>query len=66
MALFETITISLTPKEVKMLRAMSRKMDLTETDVIGIALYELFDLLKTNPIVDYNAELGGWLLRKKK
>lgn len=63
---FTKITISLTPKEAKMLKAMARKMDLLEADVVGIALYELFDLLRTNPRVDYNAELGGWLLRKIK
>jgi hypothetical protein len=63
---FTKITVSLTPKEVKMLKEMSRKMDLMEADVVSIALFELFDLLRTNPIVDYNAELGGWLLRKKK
>ena len=62
----EKINISLTSKEMKLLKSLAKKMHIKEADVVSIALYELFDLLKTYPKVDYNASLGGWLLRKIK
>ena len=62
---FEPITVKLTPNEVKILKQCCRLMNLEQADVIGVALYELRDLLNTYPMVDYRPDLGGWLLTKK-
>ena len=58
------INIRADKKTVALLKKISKTMKISQSDVISIALYELTDLLKTYPTVDYRPDLNGFLLRR--
>jgi len=58
------ILISLTDKELKMLKQICKLLKRPESDAVSIALYELRDLLNIYPEVDYREDLGGFLLKE--
>lgn len=59
-----TLTIRTNDKSIKQLNRICKKMKVSQRVAIEIALSELEDLLRDYPQVDYNPELGGWLLRR--
>jgi hypothetical protein len=62
----KNINVRSTEQTIKLLKSVAKKMKLSQSEVISIALYELSDLLKIYPEVDYRKDLGGFLLRKLK
>jgi hypothetical protein len=62
----KNINVRSTEQTIKLLKSVAKKMKLSQSEVISTALYELSDLLKIYPEVDYRQDLGGFLLRKLK
>jgi hypothetical protein len=62
----KNINVRSTEQTIKLLKSIAKKMKLSQSEVIFTALYELSDLLKIYPEVDYRKDLGGFLLRKLK
>jgi hypothetical protein len=62
----KNINVRSTEQTIKLLKSIAKKMKLSQSEVISTALYELSDLLKIYPEVDYRKDLGGFLLRKLK
>ena len=58
------INIRSDKETVALLKKITKKMKISQSSVISIALYELWDLLKTYPTVDYRPDLKGFLLRR--
>jgi hypothetical protein len=58
------INIRSDKRTVELLKKITKKMKISQSDVISIALYELSDLLKQYPTVDFRPDLNGFLLRK--
>lgn len=49
---------------VKLLKEVAKKIKISQSEVIYIALLELNDLLKQYPEIDYRSDLNGFLLRR--
>jgi hypothetical protein len=60
----QKINVRATKRVKQDLKRAAKIMNISQADVISIALSELLDLLKQYPKVDYRPDLNGFLLRK--